>query len=271
MDNILNSSINDSVPPFQVRTSGMVRNMPYHSTPGTKEGDIMLTVFLGGQGFYHSAGRIQKIRRGMVGLVGPGNPGLLIADPKNPYTHLYCRFRGGYAVVLAGRILEKRKSRFFEYDKFAKLAETLKKMGHMNRSELPTEMGRRELLLSEALLMLDGKLEDTVQKNISTSTLRYYLEEGISKPTDLAEMAEYFSVSKATLCRQSRKCLGTTIQKYHEQIKMDWAKELLKLGLFPIKDVAMKLGYSDPLYFSRVFKDYSGKSPSEWMEDSSSS
>ncbi len=269
MDNICNISTSDSAPPFQVRTSGMVRNMPYHSTPGTKAGDIMLTVFLGGQGFYHHSGKIQKIRRGMVGIVGPDNSGLLIADPKNPYVHLYCRFRGSYAVHLAGKIMKVKKSRFFEHAKFEEIAEILKKMGHKNLSELPSEMGKRELLLAEALLSLAGNLEETVQKKISASTLRHYLDESISQPTDLAVMAEYFSVSKATLCRQSQKCLGSTIQRYHVRIKMDWAKELLNLKLFPIKDVARKLGYADPLYFNRVFKNYSGMSPGSWVKKNS--
>ncbi|OGV52522.1 MAG: hypothetical protein A2X45_03935 [Lentisphaerae bacterium GWF2_50_93] len=261
--------LSDPAPPFQVRTSGMVRNMPYHSTPGTKEGDIMLTVFLGGKGIYHNSKGNFRICRGMVGLVSPEDPGLLTTVPENPYVHLYCRFRGSYAVFLTKKILKARNRRFFEYENFAKIAEIIKRMGHRSPSDLPFEMGRRELLLAEALLVLSGNLQEASLKNISSSSLRYYLEGRISKPTDLAEMADHFSVSKATLCRQSRKCLGTTIQKYHEQIKMEWAKELLKFGLFPIKDVAKKLGYSDPLYFSRVFKEHSGKSPSEWMESSS--
>jgi len=50
---------------------------------------------------------------------------------------------------------------------------------------------------------------------------------------------------------------------------MDWAKELLNLKLFPIKDVARKLGYADPLYFNRVFKNYSGMSPGSWVKKNS--
>ena len=39
-------------PPFQVRTAGLVDRWKFHSTPGTRQGDIMLTVFLAGRGIY---------------------------------------------------------------------------------------------------------------------------------------------------------------------------------------------------------------------------
>ncbi len=265
MDNIIIRG-KDASPPFQVRTSGMVNRVAYHSSPGTKEGDIMLNVFLAGRGIYHTSDGNQQIRRGMIGLIMPDNLGLLTSVPEDPYIHCYCRFRGSYAVFLAEKILKDRKQSFFEYDNFEKIAEILKKMGYLILSELPSQMGRRELLLAEALLVLAGNMEEPVLRRLSSSNLRHYLESGMSKPTDLNEISEYFSVSKATLCRKSRKYLGATIQKYHEQIKMEWAKELFKFGIFTVKDVAYKLGYSDPLYFSRIFKRYAGQNPLEWKK-----
>ncbi|MDG3045339.1 AraC family transcriptional regulator [Bacillus sp. B6(2022)] len=35
---------------------------------------------------------------------------------------------------------------------------------------------------------------------------------------------------------------------------MERAREILKTGNIPISDVAMTVGYPNPLYFSRVFK-----------------
>lgn len=266
MDNIINSKKETIPPPFQVRTSGMISMNPHHSTPGTKQGDIMLTVFLGGKGTYHTSAGKQKIRRGMVGIVPPYQPGLLATTAEDPYVHLYCRFSGSYAVFLAEKILRRHRRRFFECENFARIAEIVKKMGPLHLDKLPSEMGSRELLLAEALLVLAGNMAEIVHDNISASNLRHYLEANISQPTNLDEMSEHFSVSKATLCRRARKCLGTTIQKYHERIKMEWAKELLKFRVFSIKDIALRVGYQDPLYFSRIFHRHTGKRPSVWLK-----
>jgi len=46
-------------PPFQVRTSGHIAGQPHHSTPGSKQGDEMLTAFLAGRGWL-SSGKIYR-------------------------------------------------------------------------------------------------------------------------------------------------------------------------------------------------------------------
>ena len=36
---------------------------------------------------------------------------------------------------------------------------------------------------------------------------------------------------------------------------------------FKVKDVARRVGYSDPFYFSRIFRSYTGKSPTEFVNE----
>ncbi len=48
--------------------------------------------------------------------------------------------------------------------------------------------------------------------------------------------------------------------------KIATAKNKLFLTNFPIKDIAYEVGYNDPLYFTRVFKKYSGVSPKDFRK-----
>jgi YesN/AraC family two-component response regulator len=45
---------------------------------------------------------------------------------------------------------------------------------------------------------------------------------------------------------------------------MERAGELLKSGSYLIRDIAISVGYTNPLYFSRIFKKKFGTSPSEY-------
>ena len=45
---------------------------------------------------------------------------------------------------------------------------------------------------------------------------------------------------------------------------MSRAKELLSEGKLSIKGIAIDVGYSDPNYFSRLFKKIEGVSPTEF-------
>ncbi|WP_309473831.1 helix-turn-helix transcriptional regulator [Paenibacillus thiaminolyticus] len=48
--------------------------------------------------------------------------------------------------------------------------------------------------------------------------------------------------------------------------RMERASELLKAGIFPIRDIAVSVGYANPLYFSRAFKKKFGMSPSAYAD-----
>lgn len=47
-------------------------------------------------------------------------------------------------------------------------------------------------------------------------------------------------------------------------LRIKKAKELLKNDSMSIKEVGYSVGYSDPNYFSKVFKKYEGISPTEY-------
>lgn len=65
--------------------------------------------------------------------------------------------------------------------------------------------------------------------------------------------------------RAFRDRIGMTPQKYRERKRMEFAANRLGQGL-PVKAVAAELGYSDPYFFSRMFKRHLGSSPSAFRE-----
>jgi AraC-like DNA-binding protein len=76
-------------------------------------------------------------------------------------------------------------------------------------------------------------------------------------------MARHFAVSKSHLCREARRLLGETVLQVAQRGKMEWSHRLMSdpnLGL-SVSETAFRLGYADPLYFSKVFKRHHGYSP----------
>lgn len=63
--------------------------------------------------------------------------------------------------------------------------------------------------------------------------------------------------------RAFRDRIGMTPQKYLELKRMEYAVHRLGLGQ-SVKETAAELGYSDPYFFSRMFKQYIGASPSSY-------
>lgn len=252
-------------PPFQVRTAGLIQQQPYHSTPGTRQNDLMLLLVLRGKGFYRNHQSSITVHGGMVGIIPPSAPGILMADLADPYTHYYCRFNGDYARALAIKILHDRQQRFFTVPEPIQLAEIFQQMVPYYSTDLPVEMGQRELLLAELLLALcHGDEEPSLPTKFNVSRLKDYLREHIGEPTDLATIATHFQLSKSTICRQARQFYNCTVLDLHETMKMEWACLLLESGAMQIREVAHRVGYLDPAYFTRIFRKHYGVSPRHW-------
>ncbi|TVQ28153.1 MAG: AraC family transcriptional regulator [Spirochaetaceae bacterium] len=251
--------------PFLVRTHGLIDRVTLHSTPGTKDGDVMMTVFLAGRGTYRNADGSTEVEAGMIGIVPPQDPGILLADQNDPYQHYYCRFRGTYATHLAHEIIAREGTRFFRSTHTQTLAACLRRMGPTRNGPLSCRMGSRELLLAEALILL-GPRDVEQHRALSAAALSAYLQEHVASPTSLPEIAAHFAVSVPTLCRHAPAMLGMTVQQYHEQERLAWACRLLRETTLRVGEVAIRVGYSDPLYFTRVFTRAFKCSPRTWRK-----
>lgn len=255
---------------YRVRTLGRVRGQPWHWTPGTWFDDVMLTVVLGGRGVYRRAGREGHVTAGMVGLVLPGGDvGLLMADPGEPYDHLYCRFTGQEAVAAARRLAGDYCSGwpFFGCGRWAAVAEVLLRgvaWGPVPEPTTPERAARVDAVLAEALAVLAEPTAGSTERRLTAAALRAYLLDHVAEPAALQPVADHFELSKAHLCRVARRLLGTTVQAAWEDAKIDRAQLLLRDAGLGVADVARRVGYADPFYFSKVFRARCGTSPSAW-------
>lgn len=92
-----------------------------------------------------------------------------------------------------------------------------------------------------------------------------YLEQNTTHDLSIGEIADMCHVSETCFRRLFRLYSGYSPVEYLTHNKMQQAIKLLQNHSMTITDVANSLGYEDPAYFSRVFKKYTGKSPSAYQ------
>uniref|UniRef100_UPI003B8A79DA helix-turn-helix transcriptional regulator n=1 Tax=Cohnella rhizosphaerae TaxID=1457232 RepID=UPI003B8A79DA len=72
--------------------------------------------------------------------------------------------------------------------------------------------------------------------------------------------------TRRTCPKCSKKETGENISEYVLRLRMDKAVFLLKDSKYKIYEVAGLLGYKNPTYFIKVFKDRFGVTPQEFRE-----
>ncbi|MFD0676714.1 MULTISPECIES: response regulator transcription factor [unclassified Paenibacillus] len=90
-----------------------------------------------------------------------------------------------------------------------------------------------------------------------------YATEGLS----LQEVARFVHISPTYLSILFKKEKNITFSDFLLQIRMKAATELLRMSGLKSYEVAEKVGYSNPQYFSQCFKKYTGFSPTDYKNN----
>ena len=93
-----------------------------------------------------------------------------------------------------------------------------------------------------------------------------YIRDNYKKDISLDEVSREVDISPYYFSKLFKQETGGNFIEYLTEIRLRNARELLKDSRLSIKEICMESGYSDPNYFSRIFKKYEGVTPSEFRE-----
>lgn len=94
-----------------------------------------------------------------------------------------------------------------------------------------------------------------------------YIEENLHEENlSIVSVAEHIYLNPVYFGRVFKNTFHMTFKKYLMQQRMERAKVLLEQGKSSIGDICDYVGISNPSYFSQLFKQYTGKLPSEYKK-----
>jgi len=118
--------------------------------------------------------------------------------------------------------------------------------------------------LFERAIRYTGQYKNTRASKIAQSARTYIEQSYANSELQLEHVAQHVFINASYLRAVYKKEFGMTVSDYVTQYRMMKAKELLGIGGIRLSDIAEKVGYSDPSYFSKSFKKFYGYSPSEY-------
>lgn len=91
-----------------------------------------------------------------------------------------------------------------------------------------------------------------------------YIRQHYSEDLSLDKIARFIKVSPTYLSRVFAQEQGQGVQEYLTEQRLQKAKELLVHSDAKIYEIAADVGYPDAIYFNKVFKKHTGKTPKEY-------
>ncbi|MEC0266084.1 response regulator transcription factor [Paenibacillus anseongense] len=126
--------------------------------------------------------------------------------------------------------------------------------------------------LKESLELISCKLEElhaasmhmAIDKKPKLQQIDRYITDHLAENISMVDIADYLFLNPSYFSRYFKQETGVNFVDYYHQFKMKIACGLLKEKQYNIEMIALKLGYMERTYFSRIFKKYVGVSPKHY-------
>jgi len=110
-----------------------------------------------------------------------------------------------------------------------------------------------------------GEDYEIVSRVVNTITDRY------SDPAlSISKVARIVKLSPKKLSVILNQHVGVSFRYLLRQVRIEHAKRMLTSRQYSVKEVAVRVGFTDSHYFSRNFKEYTGQNASDFQEQPSS-
>ncbi len=106
-------------------------------------------------------------------------------------------------------------------------------------------------------------------KNIYISTVILLIQNSYNEDFCIEKISNSMGLSRTYLSTLFKQQTGKSIKQHLLDYRIEKAKMHLALQEKNVSEVALKVGFKDPLYFSRIFKKKTGMSPSDYINISS--
>jgi AraC-like DNA-binding protein len=254
--NYFASQIYGKIPGLGVSSCGHWKIRNHILQDRTRE-DFLVIYCVAGSGIYIEGKRKYKIKAGTLFAAFPDISHSYWCDEPG-WEIWYAHFGGD----IAGRLLDWAGLKVFNpivqvginnklLATFGKIITTVVK------KQLDCEIDAAWLLYRLLLQIRTCAASEQMRKNC--------LQQALDAHTDnIDEMAKIANMSKFHFIREFKKAVGITPWQYVIQRKITIAKELLHNHSKTIKQIAYEVGFSDPDYFSTIFKKRTGLKPQDF-------
>lgn len=250
-----------------VYNCGLQRCGSNHSWGPAIRDHYLIHYVISGRGVFDNGNNKYTLGAGDGFLVVPSRVISYMADHDDPWEYCWVGFNGTDAQRLIGQTGLSQDEPIFHYNKDDLLKNELMSIYNATGSCPSDEANMQaELLHFLATLMkhFGGRSiphksgYDYVKKSIR------FIDYNYSRNIDINDIASNAGISRSHLYRLFMQHISMPPNEYLTRYRVSKAAILLVYNNLSVGEAAYSTGFSDQLYFSRVFKKYKGVPPSHY-------
>ncbi len=243
---------------------------PKYGYGPTVRNTYIMHYIISGEGRLTLHGKTYSIHENQIFVIPPNELGYYEADKETPWHYIWILIDGKKVKELFKKVGITLHSPIYTPTAHHKeIEECMMNILHYEKKQYFC-IGNLYHLFQ---LMIDnGPSPETQKKSGKESTSHYvqdiihYVEQKYSEPITIQDICSYCGLSRSYLARIFKRHTDISIQEYLINYRIRKAQGLLHTTQIPIHHISCLVGYQDAFTFSRVFKQKTGLSPSQYRE-----
>lgn len=250
-------------------TRGHADGYYFHVEEGRELNEYQLLYITEGKGVFTSTHQQEtELNEGDMFLLFPGEWHTYHPDPETGWKSYWIGFKGKNIDERVGLRFLLREKPIYHIG-FSSVIVQLYESAYATAT---AEEAYSQQLLAGIVNHLIGmmySLERNIELNKShahvdmVNRARLRIREALESSLTIQQVAEELGVSYSNFRKLFKEYTGLSPAAYQQDLKLQRAKELLKTTNLSIKEIAYRLNFDSPDYFSAKFKIKTGRKPSE--------
>ena len=247
---------------------------PGYALPLEKPDAYALYFVMEGRGIYTLSGTEFHAAENDIFAMYPDTEVKCLADKKDPWALQAVSFDGADARLLlnAARFDPKEPLRHLEEQVAGQVVQVIAGVYTFRGEDIyGTTQSTALLYALMALLVKTASWDQSAMPPGWTGAIHFqkalsFIAENYSQPITVKDIAAHVSLSRSRLYRIFLQQIFISPQQYLTEFRIREARSLLEKRGGSIKEIAQAVGIEDPYYFSTIFKQFTGKTPTSYMK-----
>lgn len=252
-----------------MRAVGYYPNARGHLVERTEHTDDLLLYCVGGEGSLSTPDQTYKVNNGDVLLLPRGIAHSYGASTQRPWTVYWMHFSGADVDAFWKHLGCMNKGIVAHVGVTARLTgsmESLIKVGSNDLLEQSLVYGSNLLREILTLMRVMRDKRQDVAGGFCIDTIHSLMQKTLHIDLDLDTLAQTANMSRHAFSRRYKALTGVSPYRHYLFLKMQRACQLLDATDQTVTQIAEVMGYRDPYYFSRIFRQIIGMPPRQYRE-----